>query len=225
MFLKAEDYLRHLNEVTDVYSTIGNYENNNVVNAGTIYVILKDAKHRDLTQGQMMIKVRDDLRRVLPTGSEVFTQDLSLTGFSASRGYPVEFVLEGPDWTKLQSLSKTFIDKFKATGLVDDLNTDFEEGMPELLVHPDRVLAANRGVSVSNIGSEVANLIGGDLFSANTEYPKDGTPLIIFDCAPIPIRRQNLRILKPFDFATTALAPNLFLSTQPPPSRPATARN
>jgi multidrug efflux pump subunit AcrB len=174
VFIKAEAYLKSQPEVTSVYSTVGNYNNNNVVNAGTIYVILNDPKKRKFTQQDMMAKVSDGLRGLLGNDTEVFAQDLSLTGFSASRGYPVEFVIEGPDWTKLVNLSTIVLAKIKATGLVRDLNVDFQEGMPELLVIPDRNRSADRGVSVSMIGQEVSNMIGGQLFSANTEYPEAG---------------------------------------------------
>ncbi len=174
VFKKAETYLKTLPEVDHLYSTVGNYENNNVVNAGTIYVILKDLNHRKLSQLNVMEKVRKELPAALPADTQIFTQDLSLTGFSASRGYPVEFVLEGPNWEKLKTLSDTFLTKLRASGTVEDLNTDYQDGMPEILVKPDRIRSADRGVSVSSIGQEVGNLIGGDLFNANTEYPKQG---------------------------------------------------
>jgi HAE1 family hydrophobic/amphiphilic exporter-1 len=174
VFKQAEAYLKKQSEVKDTYTTIGNYENNNVVNAGTIYVILSDPRHRKLTQTQLMERTRQDLAQVLPEGTEVFTQDLSLTGFSASRGYPVEFTIEGPDWEKLRGYADEVIKRLKATGLVQDLNMDYQEGMPEVLITPDRDRAAKRGVSVSSIGQEVSNLIGGYLFNANTEYPMDG---------------------------------------------------
>lgn len=174
VFQTVEEYLRKQPEISDNYSTVGNYENNNVVNAGTIYVILKDKHQRKLSQREMMDKVRQDLKQILPQDTEIFTQDLSLTGLSASRGYPVEFVLVGPDWKKLATLSKDFAEKFRATGLVEDLNSDFQEGMPTVLLTPDRDRAADHGVSTSEIGQEVGTLIGGYLFSANTEYPKSG---------------------------------------------------
>jgi len=41
-YQKAEAYLKAQPEVANFYTTIGNYENNNVVNAGVIYVILKE---------------------------------------------------------------------------------------------------------------------------------------------------------------------------------------
>ena len=46
--------------------------------------------------------------------------------------------------------------------------------MPEIMVVPDRDRAANRGVSITTMGNEVAVMIGGQIFNANTEYPLHG---------------------------------------------------
>lgn len=172
IFKNAEDYLRKQAEVQDLYTTIGNYQNNDITNAGIIYVILKDPKGRKLTQQQAMDKTRRELQELLPN-SQVFIQDLSLTGFSSTRGYPIEFIVEGPDWNKLVKASQTLMKKLKETKLVEDLNTDYQDGMPELRVIPNRTKAAERGVSVSTMGAEVATLIGGQIFNADTQYPKD----------------------------------------------------
>lgn len=173
-FEQAEGFLKSMPEVADIYSTVGNYENNNVVNAGTVYVILKDPKERKLSQTEVMDKVQNELKKHIPADTDYFSQDLSLTGFSASRGFPVEFLLEGPDWSKLTGLSEEVFKRVRATGLVKDLNVDYQDGMPEILVVPDRNRAAATGVSISAIGQEVSNLVGGQLFNANTEYPENG---------------------------------------------------
>ncbi len=173
VFRQAEAYLKSVPEVTDEYSTIGNYVHNNIVNAGTIYVILKEAKERRLTQLEVMDKVRLELRALLP-GTEIFTQDLSVSGFSASRGFPVEFVLEGPNWEKLQEYSLQIIEALKKSQLIDDVNVDYQEGMPEIRIVPDREKTAAHGVSIAALGTEIGNLIGGQIFSSSTQYPKEG---------------------------------------------------
>jgi HAE1 family hydrophobic/amphiphilic exporter-1 len=65
------------------------------------------------------------------------------------------------------------IQKLQATGMIEDINTDFQEGMPEIHVKPNRDQAAQMGVSVSSMGSEVSNLVGGQILNADTQYPKD----------------------------------------------------
>ncbi len=172
VYKKAEAYLAQQSEVQDVYTTIGNYQGNNVVNVGVIYVILKDPQHRKLTQRELMDKYRAELRPLL-ADVEIKMQDLSLTGFSASRGYPIEFTLEGPDWKQLTQYSKEIVEKLSRTGLLEDISMDFQLGMPEVHVLPDRTRAAQHGVSMTTIAQEVGVLIGGQIFNANTQYPKD----------------------------------------------------
>jgi hydrophobe/amphiphile efflux-1 (HAE1) family protein len=172
VFRQAERYLSSEPNVKEYYTTIGNYEQNNVVNAGTLYVVLKDASERKLSQRELMEKIRREMLAELP-GADVFAQDLSLTGFSASRGYPVEFTLQGPDWDKLQDLSVPFLAKLRESGLVEDVNMDFQMGMPEIVVVPDRLRASEKGVTISSMETEVNALIGGQIFNANTQYPHE----------------------------------------------------
>ena len=58
VYKQAEEYLKKQPEVLDLYTTIGNYQNNNVVNAGVIYVVLKDQKERKASQREMMDRTR-----------------------------------------------------------------------------------------------------------------------------------------------------------------------
>jgi HAE1 family hydrophobic/amphiphilic exporter-1 len=201
VFKKAEGYLKSRPEVQDLYTTVGNFQNNDIVNAGTIYVILKDPKVRKLAQHEVMAEVRGDLAKMFPE-VDVFAQDLSLTGFSATRGYPIEFMVEGPDWKQLASLSRQVMNKLAATGQLSDINTDYQDGMPEIHVVPDRDEAAKRGVSVSEMGTEVSTLIGGQIFSADTQYPKDGHR---YD---IRVRSEGDRHALPEDVARVLLRNN-----------------
>ncbi len=172
-FKKAEVYLARQPEVLEVYTTIGNYLGQDITNTGQIYITLKEAKSRKLTQRQIMDRTREELKTLLPQ-DKIFAQDLSLSGFSASKGFPIEFTVQGPDWNKLVILSKEIMRQVQATGLVTDLNTDYQDGMPEVQILPDRDLLASHGVSLSNIGSEISTLIGGQIFTSSTQYPKDG---------------------------------------------------
>ncbi|MGZ3720984.1 MAG: efflux RND transporter permease subunit, partial [Bdellovibrionota bacterium] len=222
IFRQAEKYLATVPEVTDYYTTIGNYEQNNVVNAGTIYIVLVDSSKRKLSQTQMMAKIRKDILAQLP-GADVFAQDLSLTGFSASRGYPVEFTLEGPDWSKLQELSGPFLSKLKDSGLVEDVNMDYQMGMPEVVVIPDRLKASTEGVTISSMETEVNALIGGQIFTANTQYPhedhryyirirsEDSQHATADDIVKVRIRNNRGEMVKLADVSTikTVSAPQL----------------
>lgn len=173
VYREAEAYLHSRPEIQDTYATVGNYQNNNVVNAGVIYVILKDIHDRKQSQSEVMQQTRKDLQARLP-GNEVFVQDLSVAGLSSSRGFPIEFTLEGADWEQLKAASATFLKRLQQTGLLEDINVDYQDGMPLVQVIPDRERAAARGVSLTNVGQEMNYLIGGQIFNANTQYPKEG---------------------------------------------------
>jgi HAE1 family hydrophobic/amphiphilic exporter-1 len=88
-------------------------------------------------------------------------QDLSIKAFSASRGFPVEFTVQGPDWGKLADYSQQLMDGLEKTGLVTDIDSNYSLGQPELHVVPDRKKAIERGVSVASIADVIQSMIGG----------------------------------------------------------------
>jgi multidrug efflux pump subunit AcrB len=64
-------------------------------------------------------------------------QDLSSRTFTASRGFPVEFVIQRPGRDQLAKYSKQMMDELDKTRLVTDLDTNYALGQPELHVLPD----------------------------------------------------------------------------------------
>ena len=169
----AERYLAKLPEVKDYYTSIGKYQGSDIVNVGTIYVMLKELKERKATQIELMDKTRAELRVMIPD-AEIFVQSQSLSGFTAARGFPIEFNVQGPDWPTLVASAQKIIEKLKKSDLVTDVNTDYQADMPEVEVIPDRDSAAEHGVSVQAMGAALNTLIGGTVFDSSTQFPKDG---------------------------------------------------
>jgi len=91
----------------------------------------------------------------------VSIRDPSQSGFGSSRGFPVELSLRGPDWDKLGELSRAIMKRMNDSGKMVDVDTDYQTGMPEIQVFPDREKAAARGVNVSVIGEAINSMIGG----------------------------------------------------------------
>jgi multidrug efflux pump subunit AcrB len=89
--------------------------------------------------------------------------DFSQRGFSPGRGggFPVEFNIRGRDWETLGRSSRVIMEKMRESGLVTDINSDYQVGMPEVQVVPDRNKAADLGISMSDIGQTVNAAIGG----------------------------------------------------------------
>ena len=166
-FKQAEAWLRTRPEVLRYFTAVGGFGAGGIPNTGILFVTLKPKGQRgidpkfghELSQQEMMDVTRKALHKIPDVKVQI--QDLSLRGFSATRGFPVEFAIQGPDWNKLAQYSKEIMKKLNATGLVDDVDTDYLEGKPEIQVIPDRAAAAARGVSIQSISEVVNILVGG----------------------------------------------------------------
>jgi multidrug efflux pump subunit AcrB len=94
-------------------------------------------------------------------GLKAVIQDLSQSGFTAQRGFPVEFSVRGPDWDALVESSQKIMGELGASGAVIDLDSDYQVGMPELRVYPDRARAADLGVSIEELAQTLNAMVGG----------------------------------------------------------------
>jgi len=176
---KVEEWLRGRKEVSHFYVAVGGggAAGGSDTNTGFMFVTLKDRGQRgvdaqaghELSQQEFMGVARRELSKI--PDLKVFMQDLSARGFSTGRGYPVEFVLQGPDWQKLAELDEQFREAMRKSGLMIDVDSDYLAGMPEIQIVPDRRQAALHGVSVEAIGNTVNALIGG---VRNGQYTKSG---------------------------------------------------
>ncbi|MBS1961222.1 MAG: efflux RND transporter permease subunit [Bdellovibrionales bacterium] len=178
VFKQIEAFYKTRPEIATYYVAVGGL-GGGLVNQGISFVTLKDIgerpvvapfKHRP-TQQEFMQYVRKELKAVAGV-EKASILDLSLTGFSAQRGYPIEFVLQGPDWEKLAELSGEMRKKVMATGMMADLDTDYNANMPETEVYPDRDKAAARGVPVVGIANAISAMVGGQKLLPN-KYTDD----------------------------------------------------
>src|SRR5258708_7854840 len=108
-----------------------------------------------------MKTIRDKFSKV-PGVDRVSILDMSQSGFSAQRGYPIQFMVQGPDWGKLAEYGALFREKMKATGMMTDIDTDYNPGMPEIQIRPDRQKAADYGITARAIGDTI-NAMGGGI--------------------------------------------------------------
>jgi len=166
-FKEAEKLFATRPEIQGYYVAVGGF-GGGLVNQGISFITMKDVKERPIlepfkkrpSQQEFMQYMRDALQK-LPGVDRVAILDLSLTGFSAQRGYPIEFEVQGPEWSKLAELAIQMRDKMAASGYMSDVNSDYNPDMPETEIFPDREKAALRGVPVSSISTTIAALVGG----------------------------------------------------------------
>jgi multidrug efflux pump len=157
LMTKCESIVAARPEVERMFSFIGGYGGG--VNSGSMNVTLVPPRQRKLTQAQISAELRRNLNSI--PGVRAVIQDLSQQGFTAQRGFPVEFSVRGSNWDELVSLSQNVMGKLQESGVVVDLDTDYQLGMPELRVTPNRAVAADLGVSVDEVATTLNALVGG----------------------------------------------------------------
>ncbi|HQR44803.1 MAG TPA: efflux RND transporter permease subunit [Thermoanaerobaculia bacterium] len=164
-FRQIESFLMRRPEVVLFAGSVGGGD----VNTGQAYVNLKPPRERpvDPARGKRLsqLELMDVVRQYAATvpGGRVSLQDISQTGFSPSRGggFPIEFNIRGRDWSLLADASRRIVEEMRSSGLVTDVDTDYQVGMPEVQIEPDRNRAGDLGVSMAAIGETVNAAIGG----------------------------------------------------------------
>jgi multidrug efflux pump subunit AcrB len=154
---RAEAFALSRPEVARTFTVVGSFRGSNI-NGGLLMLTLKPPAER-MSQAQFQGVLRKELNSY--PGLRAVVQDLSQQGFSAARGFPIELSVRGPDWDKLVEVSTNLRERLGRTGTVVDLDTDYQVGLPELRVAPDRARAADLGVSVEDVATTINALVGG----------------------------------------------------------------
>ncbi len=224
-FKAAETYLMKQPEVAVIFGVAGA---GGQVNQVRVFVTMKPLaarpkkQGRPVTQQQFMQSSRKALAAI-PGVDRVAIQDLSLTGFTAQRGFPVEFTVRGPDWEKLGALGQEIMKRMKESGLMIDVDTDYQLGMPEMQIFPDRAKAAEHGVSIVSIANTVNAMVGG---IRNGKFTSNGKRYDIRvrlaeadrssprDINNMWVRNQYGEVVPLSDLVTARIKPTLFSITR-----------
>lgn len=161
LFRRAEAFVQSRPEVARNFSVVGGGGGGGggSVSGGILFVTLVPPGDRKLSQQEFAVVVRNELNSY--PGLRAVVQDLSQSGFTAQRGFPVEFSVRGPDWEKLISVSDEISRKLLASGTVVDLDTDYRLGQPELRILPERARAADLGIPIEDVATTLNAMVGG----------------------------------------------------------------
>ena len=119
----------------------------NSSNGSSIYVALVPATQRKLSQQKLTIMVRDLFRAYPP---DLHTSITAAGGTNG--GVPgVQYVITGPELSKLNEYSQLMMAKLKTIPYTTDVDSSLEFGKPELHIDIDRTRAADLGVRVNDV--------------------------------------------------------------------------
>ena len=139
-------------------------------NLANVYVKLTDPHVRDVSQAQIMNRVRRDVLAKLP--KDLKSSALLVSDFGASTG-TIQYALSGPDLDRLAAISNRVVERLRKVPGAVDVDTSLVIGKPEARLTIDRERAAALGVEPYDIASTTQLLVGGLKVSTFSERGED----------------------------------------------------
>ncbi|MBY0504904.1 MAG: efflux RND transporter permease subunit [Bryobacteraceae bacterium] len=158
MMARLEDDCRKLPGFKSVLTTVG-ADQLRKVDRGFILVGLVDEKQRTVSQDAIMGMAREKFSHYKDLIVSVQRPAL-VQGGGPNKN--LMFTIQGPDLAQLDKYSTTLLKKLSALEGVEDVESSYEGGKPELRVRINREKAADLNVSVSSIATALRTLVGGD---------------------------------------------------------------
>lgn len=171
MLLQAEEIVQGH---PDVESYMLRYNND----SGTITAYLRD--NRDMSTDEVVEQWETEMAD-LDNCTVTVEASSSMSFMSRNRGY--EVILNGTDYDELQEVSNKIVAEMTARDDVMNVHSSIENTAPVVTVKVDPVLAAAEGLTASQIGSQVKQMMDGEEVttldvdgrevSVMAEYPED----------------------------------------------------
>ncbi len=129
-------------------------------NAAIAGMKLVDWSQRSKSQMQLLAPVQGKLNTLTGVQAAAF-QKPTLPG--SPTGFPVQFVLTSTGgYRKINAVASQFVGQAMRSGLFAFLTTDLRYDNPQVEVHIDRNLAGELGISMADLGQNLAPLLSGN---------------------------------------------------------------
>jgi hydrophobe/amphiphile efflux-1 (HAE1) family protein len=155
---EADAYARRVEQVLHTRPEVQNVISNVSPGSASLTVNLVPPEERELTQQELAAALRNKLTFA---GARVSIQDPSQQGIGTSKGSPIQVSVRGPDWNTLVEQAMRVRDELASSGVATDVDTDYQVGLPEVMIEPDRARTADLGVSVQDLATTINALVGG----------------------------------------------------------------
>ena len=163
----SRDVREQLPGVDSTLSVTG-FGSQQVVNNGTIFVRLKQAKEREQSQQELMAGARK-IVAAYPKELSTAVQPVAAISGGGFRNAGIQLALSGPDINKLDQYSARLVEQMKQNPNMVDVNRTLLPGKPELRVSIDRQRAADLGVRVADISQALNIFMAGQEASTYNE--------------------------------------------------------
>lgn len=137
------------------------------VNSGMLIVSLKNWSERDQSAEHIVNRIRGLTRDV----ADVLVIPILPSSIRGGSSSPVEFVLGGADYDELYDWAEQLRSLAGDNPNLSDLDLDYAQTKPELLIEVDQQRAAKLGISVTDVADSLNVMLGGQ---AITTYERQG---------------------------------------------------
>jgi len=168
---EVENYLLSLPEVQTVSMSTGSVSAMSLNDNGSISVIMKDRRDRNISSVELADKIEKDLSYI----TEANISAMSSSSISSMFGsHDVSFLIKGHDIEKLEEIGNDLVAQLESYEGVNDAALDVSEGSPEIKVIIDRNTAAYYGVTAYQLANGLSTAISG---TTATHITLDGTEI------------------------------------------------
>ncbi|OXS16688.1 multidrug transporter AcrB [Zobellella denitrificans] len=137
------------------------------VNSGMVIASLETWDKREVPAEALVSRIRSLTRDV----ADVLVIPILPSSIRSGSTSPVEFVLSGADYDELYAWAEQLRELARDNAGLSDLDLDYAQTKPELLVEVDQQRAAKLGISVTDVADSLNVMLGGQ---AITTYSRQG---------------------------------------------------
>jgi len=140
-----------------VIQRTGSWQNQGSVSSGMVFLPLKDWGERPDSADTIAQRLRRSTQEI--PGARISPSAAS-RGALGGNGRPVQLVLQGNEYGELADIAERVVRQAAENPGLTNLDVDYEERQPQLLVGIDRNKAADLGVSLTNVGRALETMLG-----------------------------------------------------------------
>jgi HAE1 family hydrophobic/amphiphilic exporter-1 len=159
---KIVQRIQPIAEVQSLFTRVGSSGNQGMIaaagNRGQVSVILSSLQDRETEIQVIEANVREAVKNI--PGAEVSVMVPSSTNLSTAAA-PLEVKILGDDLDALQKVSDDVVRELSKLASLTEVKSDLAEGIPEVWVVPDRLIASQYGLTTAQIAQSVNQQLSG----------------------------------------------------------------
>ncbi|HTN21643.1 MAG TPA: efflux RND transporter permease subunit [Pelobium sp.] len=171
-FEYTDDYMMQVNDLiqdsipemaASLSVTSPGFSGSGAANTGFFRIRLKDPSDRERSQNEIATSLTRDLKKL--NGAKAFVSQQATISVGRSRGLPVQFVIQAPNFEKLREKLPLFMDEVDKNPIFTNTDVDLKFNKPELNISIDRNKAQDLGVSVLDVAQTLQLSLSGQRFA------------------------------------------------------------